>query len=200
MYLTGWGGTQLPSPFRPQTWLSISWDSNPSLPADPRAQNPLPRRKRPVQHRLQWARKEGQKETQRLLFPACLLFTCNQRTVPLGVRYNGGQAVQLPHPSCLPPSNPTGRAPFHSPEEDESCSGLSSASRTSCGLGVNILPAVQLPAAMPETSLYWGPSPGSQSNPSWPTLHHLSYGLLSGNPSCRTQVVVKAMQILKQLP
>ena len=70
MYLTGWGGTQLPSPFCPQTWLSISWDSNPSLPADPRAQNPLPRRKRPVQHRLQWARKEGQKETQRLLsFP-----------------------------------------------------------------------------------------------------------------------------------
>ena len=75
-----------------------------------------------------------QKEnTKAPLFPACLLFTSNQPTVPLGVRYNGGQAVQLPHPSCLPPSNPTGRAPFHSPE-DESCSGHSSASRTSCGL------------------------------------------------------------------
>ena len=43
--------------------------------------------------------------------------------------YNSGQAVQLPHPSCLPPSNPISRAPFHSPEEDKSCPGHSSASR-----------------------------------------------------------------------
>ena len=107
--------------------------------------------------------------------------------------------------SCLTPAayhHPTPLAEPHSTLQKKTSPALDFHQHqgTSCGLGVNILPAVQLPAAMPETSLYWGPSPGSQSNPSWPTLHHLSYGLLSGNPSCRTQVVVKAMQILKQLP